>query len=132
MQQAGWTNVETSLTQIRPVKPSHLIDCTEWKAIFQRLKQKTMEERQASRHTWTDITENYHFFPNTVNIVDRAYLEKKNYTTGHETAIEEIRQQFQLNHEQERAFHIIAHHSIMPQSEQLMMYTGGMAGTGKS
>ena len=38
---------------------------------------------------------------------------------------------FQLNCEQQRAFRIVANHSVMP-SEQLKMYLGGMGGTGKS
>jgi len=32
----------------------------------------------------------------------------------------------------ERAFRIIANHAVAPGSEQLIMYVGGMAGTGKS
>ena len=39
---------------------------------------------------------------------------------------------FLLNTEQERAFHIIANHASTEKHEQLIMYIGGMAGTGKS
>ena len=39
---------------------------------------------------------------------------------------------FTLNAEQERAFRIVANHSVEPKSEQLKMYLGGMGGTGKS
>ena len=37
-----------------------------------------------------------------------------------------------MNTEQERAFRIIANHASQPSHEQLKMYLGGMAGTGKS
>jgi len=39
---------------------------------------------------------------------------------------------FELTSEQERSFRIIANHAVTPGYEQLMMYVGGMAGTGKS
>ena len=39
---------------------------------------------------------------------------------------------FLPNTEQERAFCIIANHASAKKSEQLKMYLGGMAGTGKS
>jgi PIF1-like helicase len=39
---------------------------------------------------------------------------------------------FCLNEEQECAFKIVVNHSVDPTSEQLLMYLGGMAGTGKS
>ena len=39
---------------------------------------------------------------------------------------------FSLNTEQERAFRIIANHASTEKPEQLIMYIGGMAGTGKS
>ena len=38
---------------------------------------------------------------------------------------------FSLNTEQERAFRIIANHSTDSNHDQLKMYLGGMAGTGK-
>src|SRR6202050_3471072 len=39
---------------------------------------------------------------------------------------------FLLNTEQERAFRIIANHASTEKPEQLIMYIGGMAGSGKS
>lgn len=41
-------------------------------------------------------------------------------------------QSFMLNKEQACAFSIIANHATLHRSEQLRMYLGGMAGTGKS
>jgi hypothetical protein len=39
---------------------------------------------------------------------------------------------FSLNNEQEISFRIIANHASTEKPEQLIMYIGGMAGTGKS
>ena len=41
-------------------------------------------------------------------------------------------EKFELTSDQERAFRIIANHAVTPGSEQLIMYVGGMADTGKS
>src|ERR1700683_578827 len=71
---------------------------------------------------------------NDVQIVDRSYLQK-NFKAQLETAqklIEDVIEKFELTSEQERAFRIIANHAVTPGSEQLMMYVGGMGGTGKS
>ena len=71
---------------------------------------------------------------NDVQIVDRSYLQK-NFKAQSEIAqnlIEDVIGKFKLNSEQERAFRIIANHAVTPGSEHLMMYVGGMAGTGKS
>jgi hypothetical protein len=46
--------------------------------------------------------------------------------------IENVIEKFELTSDQERSFRIIANHAITPGSEQLMMYVGGMGGTGKS
>jgi PIF1-like helicase len=48
------------------------------------------------------------------------------------THIDNTVSDFCLNEEQERAFRIVANHSVDPTSEQLLMHLGGMAGTGKS
>jgi putative protein kinase ArgK-like GTPase of G3E family len=50
----------------------------------------------------------------------------------HKVQINETVTKFELNKEQERAFRIIANHSISPHADQLKMYLGGMGGTGKS
>ena len=71
---------------------------------------------------------------NNVQIVDRSYLQK-NFRAQSDTAqklIEDVVEKFELTSDQERAFRIIANHAVTPGSEQLMMYVGGMGGTGKS
>jgi predicted AAA+ superfamily ATPase len=48
------------------------------------------------------------------------------------TFVDSTVKDFSLNTEQQRAFRIIANHSSFLNNEQLNMYLGGMAGTGKS
>jgi ATP-dependent exoDNAse (exonuclease V) alpha subunit len=71
---------------------------------------------------------------NDVKIIDRSYLQKsfKAKSAAAQKTIDETIQEFTLNSEQERAFRIVANHSVEPKSEQLKMYLGGMGGTGKS
>ena len=71
---------------------------------------------------------------NDVKIIDRSYLQKsfKTKSTAVQKLIDETVHEFTLNAEQERAFRIVANHSVEPKSEQLKMYLGGMGGTGKS
>ena len=69
---------------------------------------------------------------NDVQIIDRSYLQK-NFKVQSETAqklIEDVIVEFELISEQKRSFRIIANHAVTPGSEQLMMYVGGMTGTG--
>ncbi|KAJ3771977.1 P-loop containing nucleoside triphosphate hydrolase protein, partial [Lentinula raphanica] len=71
--------------------------------------------------------------PNVVEICDKSYFEKLGIDYGSmKEGTESIIKQFNLNNEQERAFRIIAHHSVGSCRESLKMYIGGMGGTGKS
>ena len=69
-----------------------------------------------------------------VQIVDRLYLQEdfKAQSDDAQKLIEHVIQKFLLNSEQERAFRILANHAVTPGAEQLIMYLGGMGGTGKS
>jgi len=71
---------------------------------------------------------------NQVKVVDKAFLQKtfKAKSRIDRTHISTTISDFSLNEEQERAFRIVANHSVEPTSEQLLMHLGGMAGTGKS
>ena len=71
---------------------------------------------------------------NDVQIVDRSYLEKrfKAQSEAAQNLIEDVVIKFELNSDQERAFRIVANHAVTPGAEQLLMYVGGMGGTGKS
>ncbi|KIL57946.1 hypothetical protein M378DRAFT_15905 [Amanita muscaria Koide BX008] len=138
MRQTGWTNELCPYNanfSARPIIPEVNLAGSDWKAVVQLHKQKVLEERN-KRCRPTDSMEKgltcHSSAPNQVRIVDKSYLQRKYYTTAFEVSIDSICTNFQLNQEQERAFKIIAHHVVMPTSEQLKMYIGGMGGTGKS
>jgi PIF1-like helicase len=69
-----------------------------------------------------------------VKVIDKAFLQKrfKAESKSDRKYIDNTVSDFSINEEQERAFRIVANHSVDPTSEQLIMYLGGMAGTGKS
>lgn len=69
-----------------------------------------------------------------VKIISQSYFSKHFRATdqSNQDMIDKIVVDFTLNTEQERAFRIIANHAVQPSGEQLKLYLGGMAGTGKS
>ena len=69
-----------------------------------------------------------------MKIVDQAYLTKdfKAKSEAAQQLIDTTATNFHLNTDQQRAFRIIANHAVGPKTEQLIMYLGGMGGTGKS
>ena len=136
----GWSKtVKSNKSDLNPKRnepylPDYVLPASEWKAKIQSLKQNVLDTRK-ELNTNTD-----HTLPNTykayndmdVKIIDKSYLEKKYYNTQHEMSINNIAQKFLLNTEQKRAFDIVTHHVVMPHSNQLKMYIGGVGGTGKS
>ena len=95
-----------------------------------RTKQRILESKVTLKDKNFVTTES--FTPNAVKVIDKAYLEKKFHTTEHNNSMDIICREYCLNEEQERAFRIIANHVVLPNSEPLKMYIGGMGGTGKS
>ncbi|KAF8220910.1 hypothetical protein L208DRAFT_1128578, partial [Tricholoma matsutake] len=67
-----------------------------------------------------------------VCVVDKAYLSKSFKSREWQATIDDILHRFQLNKEQDCAFCIVANHASSPDSDQLKLYIGGMAGIGKS
>ena len=63
-----------------------------------------------------------------VEIVGEEYLcQGANLQSQEEVdRLNNIISQFTLNEEQERAFRIVTQHALLPQSEQLRMYLGGI------
>jgi hypothetical protein len=104
---------------------------SQWDAAVQEKCQQVLAEAlpaQAGKKSGRDPNQN------DVQIVDRSY-HQKNFKAQSETAqklIEDVIATFDLTSEQERAFRTITNHAVTPGSEQLMMYVGGMGGTGKS
>ena len=72
--------------------------------------------------------------PNSVKIIDKSYLNDTFVPPSPQVQhliVDNIKK-FTLNKEQSKAFRIIANHASKTSGEQLKMYLGGMAGTGKS
>jgi 2-phosphoglycerate kinase len=67
------------------------------------------------------------------SLTDRIW--KQNFKAQSEAAqdlIKDVVKKYELNLDQERAFRIVANHAVTPGTEQLIMYMGGIGGTGKS
>ena len=80
-----------------------------------------------------DTDDEYEFVPNTVKIVDKAYLDKSYIpSTKVATVQSQIVTELGLNPAQERAFCIASNHVAAARKEQLRMFVTGMAGTGKT
>src|SRR5882762_1081712 len=115
------------------IKPEELPP-SQWDAAVQEKRQQVLAERnkalpaQSMNKSCKDPNQN------DVQIVDRSYLQKdfKVQLETAQTLIEDVIGKFKLNSEQERAFRIVANHAVTPGAEQLIMYVGGMGGTGKS
>ena len=105
-----------------------------WEATVQEQRQHILAERnkahpaQSGKRTGKDPNQN------DVQLVDRSYLQKdfKVQSDNAQKLIEDVIQKFLLNSEQESTFRIVANHTVTPGAEQLIMYLGGMGGTGKS
>src|SRR6202167_2696649 len=133
---AGWLDQcpdgppSMDFTQIEPEE----LPPSQWDAAVQEKRQQVLVERNKALPTQSGKQTSKDPNQNDVQIVDRSYLQK-NFKAQSETAqklIEDVIEKFELTSEQERAFRIIANHAVTPGSEQLMMYVGGMGGTGKS
>ncbi|KAF8713067.1 hypothetical protein AX14_012989 [Amanita brunnescens Koide BX004] len=134
LQRTGWLN--ESLKTI-PYTDCDQVNCTRhlppasWKVLLQAKKQSVLDSKvKATSKSKQARAES--FAPNVVKVIDRAYLEKRYHTTEHNSTMDTISQEYSLNDEQNRAFQIIANHVVLPNSEPLKMYIGGMGGTGKS
>src|ERR1700733_8395428 len=107
---------------------------SQWNASVQEKRQQILAERNKSLPAQSGRQYGKDPNQNDVQVVDRSYLQK-NFKAQLETAqklIEDVIEKFALTSDQERAFRIIANHAVTPGSKQLIMYVGGMAGTGKS
>ncbi|KDQ25055.1 hypothetical protein PLEOSDRAFT_1078941 [Pleurotus ostreatus PC15] len=100
----------------------------EWRQLILSLRQQVTEARKQSSMETSNLgtlepsqLKDYNY----VKVVDKSYLEAAYVSSIH-------RELFCLNTEQNRAFTIVANHSVAENSGQLKMYIGGMGGTGKS
>ena len=143
MQAAGWledspNGLDTVID--KPIEPSVVQLGLKWKAAVNDKRKEVLSERNNSNvgsalinfKTRHAVSES--FVENQVKVVDRSYLSRSYEadTKLSQDHIDSVVQDRTLNQEQERAFRIIANHTTQHNPEQLKMYIGGMAGTGKS
>jgi PIF1-like helicase len=122
----------------KPVEPEKFQSATTWKAIVQKTRERVISEK--TQHISVAMSKSSKFSKhsdpnaNNVMVVDQSYFEYhfKANNVQRQMKVDTTVLKFYLNSEQERAFRIIANHSSSPCIEQLKLYLGGMAGTGKS
>ena len=146
LQNNGWTeNIPGSLDPVvgvRPPPPEVKRNGAAWKTVVAQKCAEVIQLRSqyipansssmTGTGTGTGCTANNRFVADDVRVVKKSYLSRFFVSKEWHETIEEISSHFGLNEEQERAFRIVANHACDPDSEQLKMYIGGMAGTGKS
>jgi len=143
MQMSGWLddspNGLNAVMQER-IEPTVTQMGSKWKTTVSDKRKEVISERDSGASVSGTINSNLAhttsqpFVENQVKIVDRTYLSKsfEASTKAAQDLINSIVKDKTLNTEQERAFRIVANHATNINQEQLKMYIGGMAGTGKS
>ena len=140
LQNIGWTEtIPGSLHPVivRPPPPEIERNGAAWKTVVAQKRAEVLQLRSqnmpANSNSMTDPSAaNNQFTPDDVRVVKKSYLSRFFMSKEWQATIEDISSHFSLNQEQSRAFRIVANHACDPDSEQLKMYVGGMAGTGKS
>ena len=134
----GWVDAKKSslLPVLKIFKPDRVLSSHGWEEDVKKMKQRAIDKRnENNKFVFKNNLEpqsSSNFKDNVVKIVDKSYLEKSFVAGEHTDQINETVLKFKLNKEQERAFRIIANHSVNLHKDQLKMYLGGMGGTGKS
>ena len=133
---AGWLDQcpgDPPSLDFKNIEPEKLPP-SQWNAAVQDQHQQVLAERNKALPAQSGKKSGKDMNQNDVQIVDRSYLQKdfKVQSDVAQKLIEDVIQKFSLNPEQERAFRIVANHAVAPGAEQLIMYLGGMGGTGKS
>ena len=92
--------------------------------------------QEHSKHHTSSVTKgttkNLKFTPNEVKFLNKEHLTNSFQNKHWQETIDQVAKDFDLNKEQERAYHIIANHSCSESPDQLKMNIAGMAGTGKT
>src|SRR5882762_7498893 len=141
MRDAGWfdksPNGPADVGDLTPMVPDQLQSGKDWTAAVQHKWQELINERCKNIPGKIDDINGTGYDEEPlaeVKIVDKSYLTTKfkAKVRSEESIIDNTVSEFSLNTEQERAFRIIANHASTKKPEQLIMYVGGMAGTGKS
>jgi hypothetical protein len=135
LKRSGWLDQSPVVytLDLEPFVPQNNFPAATWKSILQAEKQKAIEQKTSmTKSKIISASDVQSFTPNVVKVVDKCHLERKYHTTEHNASIDHICNDYSLNDEQEQAFRIIANHVVIPNSEPLKMYIGGVGGTGKS
>ena len=141
LQSIGWTDNRPDSLQpvvgIMPTPPGVKRNGAEWKTIVMQKRADVLQLRSQNMPAISDTmtgrgAANDTFLPDDVRVVKKSYLSRTFISNEWQTVIEDIISRFGLNREQARAFRIVANHVCDTDFEQLKMYIGGMAGTGKS
>ena len=132
LKKVGWLDQspETLSPNDEPFTPQSALQASSWKTIIQTEKQHIINQKYSGAIINVSHIVPPSFKPNIVEVVDKSYLEQKYHTTEHNVSINQLCDDFSLNKQQ--AFKIVANHVVIPYSEPLKMYIGGMGGTGKS
>ena len=128
-------NGPADVGDLSPLTPSLVQSGKDWSALVQHRRQELVDERCKNipgNINNFNKADQYHL--SEVKIIDKTYLTAKFKAKVEKDQgfINNTVSDFSLNAEQERPFHIIANHASSNKPEQLKMYLGGMAGTGKS
>jgi len=133
----SWTDCQPALLpddlNIKPPAIDTEQTAAQWRSIVTNKCMEILEEwAQHLPPSTSSGTGTGSFIPNDVCVVDKSYMSHSFFSKEWQEAIETISTQFELNKEQDCAFHIVANHACSPDSEQLKMNIAGMAGTGKT
>ena len=135
LRRLGWDQPKnaTSCSVVHP-PPSIIQSGPAWRAAVKQKRQEVLDLHAC--HVPSDAKQSIgrrkaHIMDG-VDVIDKSYLERKCRSPEWDRTISGVVSEFHLNREQERAFCIVANHICHRSSEQLKMYIGGMAGTGKS
>jgi primosomal protein N' len=136
--ESGWTNVhpEMLLTglDLKPEQINVSKPPTQWKASVVEHRAQVLQEH--SKHHTSSVTKgttkNLKFTPNEVKFLNKEHLTNSIQNKHWQETIDQVAKDFDLNKEQEHAYHIIANHSCSESPDQLKMNIAGMAGIGKT
>ncbi|PPQ72163.1 hypothetical protein CVT24_002414 [Panaeolus cyanescens] len=114
------------------------MSAADWKSLLNAEKKKAADERltmvKALAGGLNPGSGEFTQIVNDVRVVPASYISRHFVPPEIDAAtlMDTIVNDYGLNSEQERAFRIVANHSTCVGVKQLLMYMGGMGGTGKS
>jgi hypothetical protein len=138
LNETGWNKEKLKSDHIvHHFRPDKTLSASDWNAEVSKKRQEILDKRNIynnakNKEINKQLHPNSNHNINTVNIIDKSYLQKDFNGGIHQKVITESFEKFNLNSEQKRAFQIIANHAVSESGDQLKMYLGGMGGTGKS